>query len=225
MNNNAAASLTMVAIVEDDVAIRQELRDLLDAGTDTRCVAACASGEEALERLPGLRPDVILMDYHLPGIDGVACVRGLSGQLPRTDILMLSVADDTDVVFAALQAGAIGYLHKPITAAPLFDAIRLARSGGAPIHIGIARRLIISFRKPTAADRPAATGILAPREAEILGLMAKGHQHKEIAAQLGISITTVRSHTARMYRKLQVQSQAQAVARYYDHESDVHQGS
>ena len=210
MHDSAAPALTTVAIVEDDGGLRRELQALLDSGSDTRCVAACASGEDALEHLPGLRPDVILMDYNLPGIDGVACVRQLAGRLPQTDLLMLSVADDTAVVFAALQAGAIGYLHKPITAEPLFDAIRLARAGGAPIHIGIARRLIVSFREPLVV------GALAPREAEILRLMAKGQQHKEIAAQLGISITTVRSHTARMYRKLQVRSQAQAVARYHD---------
>jgi DNA-binding NarL/FixJ family response regulator len=203
-----------VAIVEDDAELRDLLRAIIDQGPGTRCVAACADAEQALAELPRLAPAVVLMDINLPGATGVECVARLAPLLPSALIIMLTAFDDTEVVVAALAAGAIGYLRKPLQPAELLAAIAEARAGGAPITSGIARRLIQTFRRPPADPRAAIETALTTREQEILRLMAKGHQHKEIAADLGISITTVRFHTASIYRKLQVQSRSQAVAKY-----------
>jgi DNA-binding NarL/FixJ family response regulator len=206
-----------VAVVEDDPGLLGALRAYLDEGPGTRCVAACSSGEAALEVLPGVRPQVVLMDINLPAMSGVECVERLAPLLAGTHIIMLTIYDNTDLVFRSLAAGAIGFLRKPMEPERLLAAIREAQAGGAPITSGIARRVIQSFHRPSAAPPPSAVeAALAPREAEILRLLADGLQNKEVAARLGISVATVQSHTARIYRKLQVRSRGQALARFFN---------
>lgn len=205
---------TRVGVVEDDADLRDTLCQVLAACHGMACVAACGSAEEALTVLPQVRPQVVLMDVNLPGADGVDCVRRLAPQLPDCSILMLTIYDNDEVVFRALAAGAIGYLCKPVSPAFLTAAIHEALSGGAPMTAGIARRIIRSFQGPAATTRLHIETSLAPRELETLRLLAKGHQYKEIAAELGIGISTVHHYTARIYKKLQVQSRSQAVARY-----------
>ena len=205
---------TRVGVVEDDPDLRDTLSQVLAACPGMRCVAACATAEEALTVLPPLQPQVVLMDVNLPGVSGVECVRLLTPLLPECNILMLTIYDSDEVVFRALEAGAIGYLCKPVSPEVLAAAIHEALSGGAPMTAGIARRIIRSFQGPAATTRLHIETSLAPRELETLRLLAKGHQYKEIAAELGIGISTVHHYTARIYKKLQVQSRSQAVARY-----------
>ncbi len=203
-----------VAVVEDDADLRATLRTLLERGPGTRCVQVCASAEEALVCLPAIGPQVILMDINLPQASGIECVRQLAPRLPHTFIIMLTVFDATEVVVKALQAGAIGYLRKPTDAEHLLAAIDDALAGGAPITSSIARCLLQTFRRSSADPREVGAAGLSSRENEILQRLAQGYQHKEISADLQISVSTVRSHVATMYRKLQVRSRSQAVARF-----------
>ena len=203
-----------VAVVEDDAELRATLRTLLERGPGTRCVGVCASAEEALVQLPDLMPQVILMDINLPQASGIDCVRQLAPQLPQALIIMLTVFDATEVVVEALQAGAIGYLRKPTDSVHLLAAIEDALAGGAPITSSIARCLLQTFRRPSLDASEVGAAGLSTREYEILQRLAKGFQHKEISADLQIGISTVRSHVATMYRKLQVRSRSQAVAKY-----------
>jgi DNA-binding NarL/FixJ family response regulator len=203
-----------VAVVEDDPELRATLRVFLERGPGTRCVGDYASAEEALVSLPGLRPQVILMDINLPQASGIDCVRQLAPQLPQALIIMLTVFDTTEVVVEALQAGAIGYLRKPTDSEHLLAAIEDAMAGGAPITSSIARCLLQTFRRPPVDPAVLGAAGLSPREYEILNRLARGFPHKEISADLQIGISTVRSHVATMYRKLQVRSRSQAVAKY-----------
>jgi len=214
MVKNKSNRAIAVAVVEDDAGLRQSLRKILEDGPGTRCLAAVGSAEEAFDKLLTLKPDVILMDVNLPGASGVQCVERLAPLLPQTHFIMLTVFDDTEVVFQSLAAGAIGYLTKPVTPERLLEAIRDVCEGGAPMTSSIARRIVQAFRKPAADPRVAVEESLAPREQEVLRLLAKGYLQKEISDQLGISFPTVRTLTARIYTKLHVHSRSQAVAKY-----------
>jgi len=214
MNKQPAIKTIGVAVVEDDAGLRRSLRRSLEESHCTRCVAAVGSAEEALATLPALKADVILMDVNLPGASGVECVQRLVPLLPETHFIMLTVFDDTEVVFQSLAAGAIGYLTKPVTEERLLEAIQDVYDGGAPMTGSIARRIVQAFRKPAADPRIAIEESLAPREQEVLRLLAKGYLQKEIADQLDISFPTVRTLTARIYTKLHVHSRSQAVAKY-----------
>ncbi len=214
MNKQPAIKTIAVAVVEDDAGLRRSLRKSLEESHCTRCVAAVGSAEEALATLPALKADVILMDVNLPGASGVECVQRLVPLLPETHFIMLTVFDDTEVVFQSLAAGAIGYLTKPVTEERLLEAIQDVYDGGAPMTGSIARRIVQAFRKPAADPRIAIEESLAPREQEVLRLLAKGYLQKEIADQLDISFPTVRTLTARIYTKLHVHSRSQAVAKY-----------
>jgi DNA-binding NarL/FixJ family response regulator len=214
MSKQPANKTITVAVVEDDAGLRRSLRKSLEEGPGTRCVAAVGSAEEALATLPALKADVILMDVNLPGASGVECVQRLVPLLPKTHFIMLTVFDDTEVVFQSLAAGAIGYLTKPVTEERLLEAIHDVYAGGAPMTSSIARRIVQAFQKPAADPRAVIEESLAPREQEVLKLLAKGYLQKEIADQLDISFPTVRTLTARIYTKLHVHSRSQAVAKY-----------
>jgi len=203
-----------VAIVEDDARIRRSLAAMLGTAEDIECVGEFASAEEALRKVPALRPRVIFMDIHLPGMSGVDCVREIAGTGPKPQIVMLTTYDDSDAIFSSLSAGAGGYLLKPIRTAQLLAAVRDVYSGGAPMSGQIARRVVEAFNKPAAKSAASpANGSLSERENQILQLLSEGYLYKEISDKLSISYSTVRTHIERIYEKLHVQSRAQAVAR------------
>jgi len=203
-----------VAIVEDDARIRRSLAAMLGTANDIECVGQFPNAEEALRKVPTLKPRVIFMDIHLPGMSGVDCVREIAGTDPKPQIVMLTSYDDSDAIFSSLSAGACGYLLKPIRTAQLVAAVRDVYSGGAPMSGQIARRVVEAFNKPAAkpAVSPAHPS-LSEREAQILQLLSEGYLYKEISDKLAISYSTVRTHIERIYEKLHVQSRAQAVAR------------
>ncbi|MFM2199626.1 MAG: hypothetical protein RLZZ505_3058 [Verrucomicrobiota bacterium] len=202
-----------IAIVEDNLALRRNLETMIQRAEGFECVGSFEDGEQALDAIPALRPRVVLMDINLPGIDGVQCVARLARDLPDTQMIMITVYDDTDAIFDSLAAGAGGYLLKPVRSAQLIAAIREIIAGGAPMSSNIARRVVQTFRKPAAA--PEGMSQLSSRENEVLELLAKGLLQKEISDQLGISYWTVQTHIARIYEKLHVHSRAQAVAKYH----------
>lgn len=201
-----------VAIVEDDGGTRDALQRVLARASGFHCLGACMSGEEALRELPTLRPDVILMDINLPGINGVECVRQLKALVPAFHIVMLTVYEESDLIFEALTAGATGYLLKRTPPAELLDAIRDVHAGGAPMSSQIARKVVQSFQAVPSGG-PGDT--LSPREQEILDRLAQGFLIKEIAESLDLRFDTVRTYIRRIYEKLQVHSRAQAVAKYH----------
>lgn len=208
----APAAPITVALVEDDDWIRDELAAALDATPDFRCVGKFRSAEDALASLPGQPPDVVLMDINLPRMDGVECLRRLKALCPEVQVLMLTVYEESDKIFNSLLAGASGYLLKRTSRAELFDGIRQARQGGAPMTTNIARRVVQYFHE--VGERTAAVERLSPREQEVLDHLAKGAAYKDIADRLGLSIDTVRMNVRGIYRKLQVHSRGEAVAKY-----------
>jgi len=201
-----------VAIVEDDAPLRSSLAGILQRAAECRCVGAFGSAEEALREIPALSPQVVLMDINLPGMDGVQCVRRLAELMPKTQILMLTVHEDTDTIFESLSAGAAGYLLKPVRAAELLTAVKDVYAGGAPMTSNIARKVVQSFKR--AGAEPDDGKQLSPRERDVLDFLVKGYSYKEVAEQMGISYSTVHTHIEHIYQKLHVQSRAQAVAKY-----------
>ncbi|MCX7865635.1 response regulator [Limisphaera sp. VF-2] len=201
-----------VALVEDQRDVRESWARLVDSFAEFRCIAACASGEEALRTLPALRPDVILMDIFLPRMSGIECTARLKASLPESKIVILTASDDDELVFLALEAGADGYLLKRTEPESLRTALLDVWQGGAPMSSVIARLVVESFRHK---GRGSADFVrLSAREEEILLLLSKGYANKEIADRLGVSTETVRSHLKHIYEKLHVRSRAEAVARY-----------
>ncbi len=203
---------TPVAIVEDDADLCENIASLIARSKSLKFLSAFSSGEEALARLPALLPAVVVMDINLPGISGVECTRLLKSVLPETQVLMLTMFDDAESIFGALRAGASGYLLKRSAPAGLVEAIQQAAEGGAPMSPQIARKVVQFFRSPGAGS--ADDDGLTDRERELLSLLARGDQYKEIADQLSISMDTVRSHIRRIYKKLHVHSRTEATVRF-----------
>lgn len=210
---SAADGTIRVALVEDDVRVREGLVSLINTAAGFKCVAACASAEEALKRLPPLSPEVVLMDIHLPGMTGIECIRRLKQQQPRMQITMLTVFEDHDRIFQSLATGATGYLLKQTPPEKLLEAISELHRGGSPMSAQIARRVVETFQRPAPAAAPEAD--LTPREQEVVRLLARGFLYKEIADQLGLSVETVRTHLHRIYDKLHVRSRTEAVMKVF----------
>ncbi|HEY5914071.1 MAG TPA: response regulator transcription factor [Verrucomicrobiae bacterium] len=201
-----------VAIVEDDRGLREQLAQILGAARDVRLVGACASAEEAIERIHLLQPDVVLMDIKLPGMSGIECVTHLKKALPSLQILMLTVYEDSDRIFRALKAGADGYLVKSSPPEALLEAIDDVHRGGSPISSHIARKVVRHFHLVGLSSEESEN--LSPREQEVLNLLSAGYLYKEISDQLGIGIETVRTHVKNICEKMHVRNRVEAVARH-----------
>ena len=204
--------MTTVAIVEDNTVMRKTIRQWIDAAPDLRCVFSCATPEEAITEIPRVKPDVVLMDIHLPGESGIACTARLKETLPGLQVIMLTVYRNQELIFQALQAGACGYLLKRSSPEELLKAITEVRSGGAPMTSEIARMVVEAFQKKPAS--PASGEALTTREAEILALLSEGLSNKEIADRVAISYDTVRAHLRHIYEKLHVRGRTEAVKKY-----------
>jgi len=203
---------TRIAIVEDNATLRQYLAEFVAGAPGNQCVCTCGSAEEALVKIPPIKPDVVLMDIHLPGESGIVCTARLREKLPNLQVIMLTVYKDTKMIFQALKAGACGYVLKRSDDAEILDAIAEVRAGGAPMTSEIARMVVRSFIEDTAEKDE--TGQLSARESEILALLAEGLSNKEIGSQLNISFTTVRTHLMHIYEKLHVRCRTEAAAKY-----------
>jgi DNA-binding NarL/FixJ family response regulator len=204
--------MTTVALVEDNDTVRQTLSRWIDSSRECRCACACATGKEALELIPRHRPDVVLMDIHLPGESGIVCTARLKARLPQLQVIILTVYKDHELIFQALKAGACGYLLKRASREDILRAIAEVQAGGAPMTGEIARQVIEVFRRPAAATNPSVK--VSPREHDVLELLARGLANKQIAAELGISYETVCVHLRRIYDKLHVRSRTEAVIKH-----------
>ena len=207
--------MTKVAIVEDNATLRKYLTELIGHTRGLQCVCACASAEEAFVEIPKHRPNVVLMDIHLPGESGIACTARLRGKMPDLQVIMLTVYKDIKMIFQALKAGACGYVLKRADESEILEAIAEVRAGGAPMTSEIARMVVRSFTTDS-PKVPDANGTeqLSSREMEILALIAEGCPNKEIAARLSISSGTVRTHLMNIYEKLHVHCRTEAAAKY-----------
>ena len=201
-----------VSLVDDEKGLRESIAAFVNGSHGFRCVSAYANAAAALQGLPKDKPDVVLMDINMAGMDGIECVERLKVARPDMQIVMLTVYEDTDKIFKALSAGASGYLLKRSSPTHLLDALREVHAGGSPMSSSIARKVVASFRKAApVADKQTH---LSPREQAVLDCLAKGLTYKQIAAQLEISIDTIRTYLRRIYEKLHVQSRTEAVAKY-----------
>lgn len=203
-----------VSIVEDDNTIRETLHSLFIFEEGMECFSVHSNAEDALMRLNGTYPEVIIMDINLPGASGIDCVRQLSQRCKGTQYLMYTVHDDDHRVFEALKAGANGYILKSSTPDQILEAVRELAEGGSPMSAHVARRVVQHFRP--AQDRSnVGDAELTEREHGVLGLLAEGLLYKEIAERLGITTGTVKQHIHRIYEKLHVQNRTEAVNRYF----------
>lgn len=201
-----------VSIVDDDKPTSLILSDLIRESSQLEFVSYYSDTESALEKLPGDRPDVVLMDINVPQINGIECVRQLKPKLPGTQFLMLTVYADADHIFAALAAGATGYLLKGTKRTQLLAAIKQISQGGSPMSCSIARKVVQSFAKAPASEP--GLEVLSPRENAVLERLAKGYLYKEIAESLELSVLTIDTYVRRIYDKLHVNSRSQAIAKY-----------
>lgn len=198
-----------VALVEDRRETREMLYALINGSDGYACTASFENAEEAIRQLPALKPDVVLMDIHLPGKSGIDCVARLKPQMKITQFIMCTLLEDSDHIFMALKAGAGGYLSKSTSPVKILEAIRDAYHGGSPMSSQIARKVVAYFQQETA--QKAELDKLSPREQQILNYLSKGYRYKEIAGLLFISIETVRKHIHNIYEKLQVSSRTDAL--------------
>ncbi len=201
-----------VSIVEDSDQLRNTLARVLNRAEGFECVSTYGSAEAALEDLPQKKPNAVLMDINLPGMNGVECTRKLKQAVPGIQIVMLTVYEDTENIFNALAAGASGYLLKRTTSAELLESLREVNRGGSPMTAHIARKVVQSFQRTTSATET--TEDLSPREKEVLDCLSQGFLYKEIAEKLGISYETVHTYIRRIYEKLQVRTRTEAVAKF-----------
>ena len=204
--------MTTISIVEDNDRLREALRERIDTFPGHRCLCACATVREALEAIPRLRPDVVLMDINLAnGESGIACTAQLKQLMPKLQIIMLTVYKDYELIFQALQAGACGYLLKRSSHQEILSAIAEVQAGGAPMTGEIARMLVETYHKPQ--QKPSAES-LSLREMEVLRLVSKGQTNKEIADNLKLSSHTISNHLRHIYDKLHVHCRAEAISKY-----------
>ena len=201
-----------VSIVEDNEQLRTTLAKVINRAEGFRCLSHYGDAESALEALPKDKPEVVLMDINLPGMNGVECVRRLKQLMPEIQVVMLTVYEDTENIFNALAAGAAGYLLKRTKSAELIEAIHEVHRGGSPMTTHIARKVTQSFQR--AGPSPQPTENLSEREQEVLDCLSQGLIYKEIAEKLGISYETVHTYIRRIYEKLQVRTRTEAVAKF-----------
>ncbi len=206
-------ALLRILIADDHPLVRSGLRALLGAAEDVEVVGEAATGEEAVTLAASVQPEVIVMDLRMPGINGIEATRRIVQANPQIRILVVTLFEDDDSVFAALRAGARGYILKDANEVEVLQAIRAVSSGEAIFSPTIAQRLIDFFAAPRPAQAALPFPDLTEREREILTLIAQGRSNAEIAQSLVISLKTVRNYISNIFSKLQVADRSQAIIR------------
>ena len=204
-----------VAIIEDNNDIRSALEHIIQSAPGYALTCSCHSGEEALQKLPLMNPDVVLMDIHLGGINGIDVVRKLKATYPDMLFMMCTIYEEDDKIFQALTAGASGYIIKKTSPSKILEAIRELFEGGAPMSSQIARKVVTAFRNKPASPHEEELSNLSRREMEILQMLSTGLVYKEISEKLFISPETVKKHVYSVYSKLHVSNRIEAVNKYF----------
>src|SRR5882757_9199553 len=202
--------ITLV-IVEDLDEVREGLMNFLALSPEFKVLDTFKTAEEALEAIPRLQPDIVIMDINLPGMNGIECVRQSVSINSRTQFMMFTVYENDEKVFEALKAGASGYLLKNTGLIHIIESLKELHEGGSPMSANIARKLVKNFQEQSQNEIPANITLLSIRENEVLHFLSQGLLYKEIADQLGISTSTVRQHIHRIYEKLHVQNRTEAI--------------
>ena len=198
-----------LAIVEDLDEVRDGLKNFISLSQDFKVIDTFKTAEEAAYDLPKLKPDIVIMDINLPGMNGIECIRQIKDKTPGTQFMMFTVYENDEKVFEALKAGASGYLLKNTGLVQLIESLKELYNGGSPMSANIARKLVTLFRSEQ--KETANLEILSNRENEILQFLSTGLLYKEIAEQLSISVSTVRQHIHHIYEKLHVQNRTEAI--------------
>jgi DNA-binding NarL/FixJ family response regulator len=202
-----------VLIVDDHPLVRNGMRALLQSTDDLEVVGEAASGEEAITQTINVQPDVIVMDLRMPGLGGIEATRHILQQRPHSRILIVTLLEEDDSLFAALRAGARGYVLKEASEEEVLRAIRTVGAGEAIFSTAMAQRLVNFFATPSSVMPPVPFPELTEREREILTLIAQGRSNSDIAQHLVISMKTVRNYVSNIFSKLQVVDRAQAIVR------------
>jgi DNA-binding NarL/FixJ family response regulator len=218
---SAKTEITDIAIVEDNSALGNSLRKVVESDSSLRCIGVWATAEDALKKIDAFRPHIVLMDINLPGMSGIDATARLKQFLPEIKVVKVTVYRDHDKIFAALKAGACGYLLKRSNPAEIRQAIHDVRTGGAPMSPEIARRVVEAFHQTPRSEPGLLEDVkLSKRETEILELLCEGLANKEIADRLNISVETVRVHLKHVYEKLHVRSRTEAAMKFRDARED-----
>lgn len=208
------ASLRL-ALVEDNLNYRNDLIRALESRPEWRVVSACGDSVEALRQMPGLKPDLVLVDLKLETDHaGVALIGRLKDKLPAALLVAVTVVDDPPVIVEALKRGAVGYILKGASPAEVLERVEEVLAGGGVMSPAVARHIAAWFQKHQPATAASDHGLTA-RQDQILRLAARGRQQGQIARECGITVTTVRAHFRKIYEKLQVHSRAEAVLKAY----------
>jgi DNA-binding NarL/FixJ family response regulator len=207
------------ALVDDQAIVRAGLARILSPADGFEVVAECADGRQAVEDLPALRPDVVLMDVRMPALDGIAATAQLRGLDDPLDVLVLTTFGEDEILWGAIEAGAAGFVLKDSSAEDLIAAVRAVAGGGAWFDPGVAPRLLNRYRQAVAPAARDATRLdeLTDREHEVLRLMARGATNAEIATALFVAEATVKTHVGSIFGKLGVRDRAAAIVFAYDH--------
>lgn len=209
---------TRVLIADDQDLVREGLRMLLDADPDIEVIGEARDGVEAVTSARDLDPDVVLMDIRMPSLDGIEATRRLVSEGARSRVVVLTTFDLDEYVYRAMVAGATGFLLKDATREQLVAAVRAAAAGDTMLAPAVTRRLVEEFcRRPNVAPDPTALARLTARERDVLLLVARGRSNAEIAGELFLGETTVKSHLARVFDKLELRDRIQAVIWAYEH--------
>lgn len=201
-----------IAIIEDEKQIREGIFALINECEGFSCEHAFDNAEEAIKKIPSIKPDVVLVDIHLPGKSGIECIAELKPICKGTQFIIFTSFEDTESVFNSLKVGATGYLTKTTEPSKILDALLEVSRGGSPMSSQIARKIVNSFH---VHDKNEELEKLTTREKEILDLLSKGYRYKEIANEIFLSTETVRTHIRNIYTKLQVNSRTEAINRVY----------
>jgi DNA-binding NarL/FixJ family response regulator len=202
-----------VSIVEDMKDVRESLQRMIGSAPGFLCLSAYGNAEDALNELPRINPDIVLMDIHLPGMNGIDCIKRVKAICPQMQFMMFTIYEDSEQVFNALAAGASGYLLKKTPKEKILGALQELHEGGSPMSAHIARKVVNYFQKEKETRDTKAQ--LSPRENEVLELLAKGFLYKEIGEKLNIATGTVRQHIHKIYEKLHVQNRTEAVNKFF----------
>lgn len=201
-----------VALFEDNNKLRESLEQLINSAEGMICTGAFADANKLIHNMQLANPDVVLMDINMPGISGIEAVKTIREKFPNVHILMQTVFDDDDKIFAAICAGASGYMLKKTAPQKMIEAVRETYQGGAPMTPSVAVKVLQMFRLQSRVENNEFID-LSEREKEILGLLVKGKSYKAIASTCFISIDTVSTHVRHIYEKLHVHSKSEAVAK------------
>ncbi len=202
-----------IVIYEDNIFLRNSIADLIKSTPDFKLKGDFGNCDHVSLDMETLRPDVVLMDIEMAGINGLEGLRIIKKKYPHIHVIMLTVFEDNDYVFDAIRAGASGYLLKKTSPEKIPEAIHDVLNGGAPMTSSIARKVLDLF--PKTSSQSEEVNKLTPREQEVLNLLITGHSYKMIAEECGISLETVRSHIKRIYEKLHVHSATEAAAKAF----------